>query len=475
MSISSTNMYFASYWLSINGHVIPRINEELNDKSKIWKLKVISDPSQCRSLKLLGVTKNMPSANKIVRVKFSGNEPYDPVVLCFSFHMSVSSPPVWEGRNVMGSLRPPKRGLAPTHYVDPSVFILIDCLDQSKRPLMFVRNDLTTLMVSNFGLAIVTKRLLAMFLPLTPQFGSCCISVTAQHGCEGIVISFDDSVSDYDSICLLQISRLIYTNSGDAIFVLASNAIHLLRKWLRNECNSRSKATASVSPVLWQPSSGILMTNDVQEPNHEEAVSCFALSKNACYVISTSGGKVRIFMPPPPAATYIAFHPQDNNIIAIGMDDSTIQIYNVRLDERARSLQLRGRSISQSDTRAQFHQDQTHFFVVHEAQIAIYETTKLKCLKHPADTCQFLGCNCVHIHCRAPPYAMPAFDFWNFSASPCPSNNSSNIHPVVAAHLEDPKHVHVSEPLESEGKWGVPRPLVNGFAEGVPAAPSSGA
>lgn len=39
------------------------------------------------------------------------------------------------------------------------------------------------------------------------------------------------------------------------------------------------------------------------------------------------------FMPPPPAATYLAFHPQDNNIIAIGMEDSTIQIYNVRVDE----------------------------------------------------------------------------------------------------------------------------------------------
>jgi len=38
-------------------------------------------------------------------------------------------------------------------------------------------------------------------------------------------------------------------------------------------------------------------------------------------------------MPPPPAATFLAFHPQDNNIIAIGMDDSTIQIYNVRVDE----------------------------------------------------------------------------------------------------------------------------------------------
>lgn len=39
------------------------------------------------------------------------------------------------------------------------------------------------------------------------------------------------------------------------------------------------------------------------------------------------------FMPPPPAATFLAFHPQDNNIIAVGMEDSSIQIYNVRYDE----------------------------------------------------------------------------------------------------------------------------------------------
>lgn len=46
------------------------------------------------------------------------------------------------------------------------------------------------------------------------------------------------------------------------------------------------------------------------------------------------------FMPPPPAATFLAFHPQDNNIIAIGMDDSTIQIYNVRVDEVFRKYLL---------------------------------------------------------------------------------------------------------------------------------------
>ncbi|KAL3343332.1 hypothetical protein AABB24_027068 [Solanum stoloniferum] len=112
----------------------------------------------------------------------------------------------------------------------------------------------------------------------------------------------------------LPISSLIYTSSGNVILALASNAIHLLWKWQRNERNSRGKATASVSPQLWQPSSGILMTNDVHEPNHEEAVSCFALSKNDAYVKSTSGGMMSLFnmmafkrvisfMPPPPAAT----------------------------------------------------------------------------------------------------------------------------------------------------------------------------
>lgn len=113
------------------------------------------------------------------------------------------------------------------------------------------------------------------------------------------------------------------------------------------------------------------MTNDISETNLEEAVPCFALSKNDSYVMSASGGKISLFnmmtfkvidvefsyfvtyigllygeililfslqtmttfMPPPPAATFLAFHPQDNNVIAIGMEDSSIQIYNVRIDE----------------------------------------------------------------------------------------------------------------------------------------------
>ena len=53
--------------------------------------------------------------------------------------------------------------------------------------------------------------------------------------------------------------------------------------------------------------------------------------------------------------------------------------------ERQRSTFLQipaGRTlIAMSDTQVQFHQDQTHFLVVHETQLSIYEASKLECVK----------------------------------------------------------------------------------------------
>ncbi|KAG1363245.1 protein TPR3 [Cocos nucifera] len=359
-----------------------------------------------------------------------------------------------------------------------------------------------------------------------------------------------------DNLRTSKISRLIYTNSGVAILALASNAIHLLWKWPRNERNSSGKATASVAPQLWQPPSGILMTNEITDTNPEEAVPCFALSKNDSYVMSASGGKISLFnmmtfktmttfMPPPPAATFLAFHPQDNNIIAIGMDDSTIQIYNVRVDEvksklkghskkitglafsnvlnvlvssgadaqicvwgtdgwekqRSRFLQIpSGRTASTiSDTRVQFHHDQIHFLAVHETQIALYETTRLECLKQwvpregsapishatyscdsqfiyasflDATICIFNAANLI-LRCRILPAAY------------LPANLSTTIYPlVVAAHPSEPNQfalgltdggVHVLEPLESEGKWGVAPPAENGSASSMSTPLPAGA
>lgn len=50
---------------------------------------------------------------------------------------------------------------------------------------------------------------------------------------------------------------------------------------------------------------------------------------------------------------------------------------------------------------------------------------------------------------------------------------------VIAAHPQEPNQfatglsdgtVHVFEPLESDGKWGVPPPIENGSASNVAAA-----
>jgi hypothetical protein len=37
------------------------------------------------------------------------------------------------------------------------------------------------------------------------------------------------------------------------------------------------------------------MTNDTIEANTEAAAACIALSKNECYIISASGGKISLF------------------------------------------------------------------------------------------------------------------------------------------------------------------------------------
>ena len=37
------------------------------------------------------------------------------------------------------------------------------------------------------------------------------------------------------------------------------------------------------------------MTNEIRETNQEDAVPCFALSKNDSYVMSASGGKISLF------------------------------------------------------------------------------------------------------------------------------------------------------------------------------------
>nr|XP_017235245.1 PREDICTED: protein TPR2-like isoform X1 [Daucus carota subsp. sativus] len=316
-----------------------------------------------------------------------------------------------------------------------------------------------------------------------------------------------------DSFTASKVMRLIFTNSGLALLALASNAAHKLWKWQRSERNPSGKSTASIMPQLWQPPSGAPMSNDLNDAKAaEDSAACIALSKNDSYVMSASGGKVSLFnmmtfkvmttfMPPPPAATYLAFHPQDNNIIAIGMEDSTIQIYNVRVDEVKTKLKghqkpITGLAFSKTlnvlvssgadaqlcvwniegwekrmarpiqtppnhsaplvgETQVQFHNDQTHLLVVHESQIGIYDS-QLECLRlwSPRDSLSaaissaIYSCDGLLIFVGFCDGAIGIFDVDGLRLrcriasaayiAPSLSSSNSNVFPVViAAHPTD--------------------------------------
>ncbi|CAA3017536.1 topless-related 1-like isoform X2 [Olea europaea subsp. europaea] len=359
-----------------------------------------------------------------------------------------------------------------------------------------------------------------------------------------------------DPLTASKVVRLIFTNSGLALLALASNAVHKLWKWQRNERNPSGKSSASSVPQLWQPTSGGLMSNDLSDSKPaEDSVACIALSKNDSYVMSASGGKVSLFnmmtfkvmttfMPPPPAATYLAFHPQDNNIIAIGMEDSTIQIYNVRVDEvktklKGHQKRISGLAFSQSlnvlvssgadaqlcvwnidgwekkksrpiqappalqspligETRVQFHNNQSHLLVVHESQIAVYDT-QLECLRswHPRDllasaiSSAIYSCDGLAIFTGFCDGAVGIFNADNLSlrcriapsayiSSPI-SSNGNTFPVVIAAHPSDPNQfalgmsdgaVYVMEPSDAEMKWGGSTSQDNGV---LPSIASSSA
>ncbi|TVU38612.1 hypothetical protein EJB05_11996, partial [Eragrostis curvula] len=235
----------------------------------------------------------------------------------------------------------------------------------------------------------------------------------------------------------IKVIRLLYTNNGIAVLALCSNAVHKLWKWKCSDKNPHGVSTTAVAPELWQRADGTQMINDTTDGNPEEATACNAISRNDGYTISASGGKVKLFdmktfktmsafIEPPPAATFLAFHPEDNNIIIIGMDDSSIQIYNFRTDkiisklmghqkkitgvafslfmdllvssgadaqlcawnierwEKTKTTYIRPPSNCSGalvgDTMVHFDYDGKHLLVVNESQLAIYDG-KLECLR----------------------------------------------------------------------------------------------
>ncbi|KAI8562452.1 hypothetical protein RHMOL_Rhmol03G0038700 [Rhododendron molle] len=221
-----------------------------------------------------------------------------------------------------------------------------------------------------------------------------------------------------------QVAQLLYTNYGDGVLALGSNGTNMTM-W-----NWPSGKAVMSSRVL--PPSGLAMTNDVTGVNLNEAVPCMALSKDNSYIISACGGAISLFsgwtfgawkwsILPPPASTFLAFYPQDNDIIAIGMEDSRIHIYNHRQSKvksemkghkkritglafstnlnilvssatdaqlciwridtwehlKSVSIQLPAGTACTGDTRVQFHSDQIRLLVSHETQLAIYDASEM--------------------------------------------------------------------------------------------------
>ncbi|CAH8324592.1 unnamed protein product [Eruca vesicaria subsp. sativa] len=309
--------------------------------------------------------------------------------------------------------------------------------------------------------------------------------------------------------------RLLYTNSGAGILALCFNGIQRLWKWVRNEQNPSGKATAAAVLQHWQPNSGLLMTNYVSGVNLEEANPCIALSKNDSYVMSAAGGKVSLFsmmtfklmttfMSPPPASIFLAFHPQDNNIIAIGMEDSTIDIYNVRVDEvksklkghqkritglafsttlnilvssgadaqmcnaaidtwekrKSVAIQMPAGKAANGDTRVQFPVDQIRILAVHETQLAIFDASRMECIRQLMYTTSQDGnigvfdADTLRLRCRISPSAC-------LKAHPQEPNQ-------FAVGLNDGS-VKVIEPAEAEGKWGMAPPP----SEAINTSPST--
>ncbi|KAM0909131.1 hypothetical protein ACQ4PT_015010 [Festuca glaucescens] len=342
-----------------------------------------------------------------------------------------------------------------------------------------------------------------------------------------------------------KVVRLLYTNSGVGLLALGSNAIQRLWKWNRNEQNPSGKATASVVPQHWQPNSGLVMANDTGEANPEESVPCIALSKNDSYVMSACGGKVSLFnmmtfkvmttfMPPPPASTFLAFHPQDNNIIAIGMEDSTIHIYNVRVDEvktrlKGHQKRITGLAFSNSlhilvssgadaqlcvwandtwekkktvaiqmpagktpsgDTRVQFNSDQSRLLVVHETQLAIYDASKMEriyqwipqgTLSAPISHASY-SCNSQLVFAAFTDGNVAVFDADNLrlrcriASSAYMSSTAINSNPaiypyVVATHPQEPNQFAVGL---SDGSVKVMEPLESDGKWGTPAPVENG-
>nr|GLL30173.1 protein TPR1-like [Ipomoea trifida] len=190
---------------------------------------------------------------------------------------------------------------------------------------------------------------------------------------------------------------------------------------------------AKVVRILYTMSGIDILALSSDGVNFKEIVPCIALPNSASLVALAVGEKVSLFdietfeekttFMCQSASTFLAFHPCHNNILAIGMEDSTINIYNVWENEVKVNLkeghrkritglafstnllvsssadaqlcawsidtwknrisvpfQLPASEVPSGDTQVMFHADQLHLLVTHETQIAVYVSSKMECI-----------------------------------------------------------------------------------------------
>ncbi|WJX23479.1 hypothetical protein P8452_12684 [Trifolium repens] len=256
-------------------------------------------------------------------------------------------------------------------------------------------------------------------------------------------VTMPESIGPSNKVCLL------YTKLGTGLLALGSKGVMKMWKSNDTQSNPTEKAATSVDPEDSTVTKGIFMINNV--PNNKDVIPCLDISKNDAFGLVACGGIVSLFnmdsshdykvmyqfMSPPPAATCIAFMPQDNNIAAIGREDYVIHIFNMRHGELVAELKghqkyitsiafsLRqnimvsagadaqliswnmnqwsmnksvpikmrtGENAAPSETKVQFHSDQVMLLACHETQLTLYNVSNMKpiCQWLPQDDLQ--GC-----------------------------------------------------------------------------------
>ncbi|KAH0994419.1 hypothetical protein GBA52_018283 [Prunus armeniaca] len=272
-----------------------------------------------------------------------------------------------------------------------------------------------------------------------------------------------------------KVIRLLYTNSGTGILALGSNGVQKLWKWVRNEQNPSGKVIANLEEVF----------------NH---LFFLSFSSSSLHLLKFVGVRSKM-KGHQKRVTGLAFSTNLNILVSSG-SDAQLCVWSIDTWEKRKSVAIHipsGKAPA-GDTRVQFHSDQIRLLVVHDTQLAIYDASKMDCIRQwlPQDVLPApisyaaYSCNSQLVYAAFSDSNIGVFDAdtLRLRCRIAPSaylsqavlNGSQSVYPlVVAVHPQEPNQfavglgdgsVKVIEPTESEGKWGSSPPIENGTLNG---------